>query len=67
MTIKSKLLKRHIANSLHEYIDNLEIDENKIVNSMAIDMLIEIKNIVGYTNNSDFESIEKIIALFNRN
>ena len=67
MKIKTQLLKKHIADYICKQINDFEIDENKIMEIAAIKLLEEIQKILKNNSYSDFEMIEKIITLFEKN
>ena len=67
MTIKLELLKNHICDYIHSNLENLEIDVEKIADTVAIAMLQEIQSIVRDEANSDFDAMEKIVCVFEKN
>ena len=67
MTVKTDLLKKYITDYINNNIKDFEINESDIVNTIAINVLIEIQNIIRETEISDFEKIEKIVCLFEEN
>ena len=46
------------------YIENFEIDSNKIVDTNATDILAEIQHIIKDDTLNDFEMIEKIVKFW---
>lgn len=66
MHIKLELLKRYIADIINNNLENFEIDACEIVDTVAINMLSEIQNIIKNENCSDFDAIEKIICVFEK-
>ena len=67
MTVKTDLLKKHISDYINNNIKDFEIDENDIINTVAINILVKIQNIIRNSEISDFEKIEKIVCLFEEN
>ena len=63
MTVKAALLKRYICNYGLSYISDFEIDENGIIDTMAIKILKKIQQIIK-EESSDFDKIEEIVCLF---
>ncbi len=66
MNIKTELLKSFIADYINNRIDNFEIDADKIANTVAIEILSEIQNIIKNDNYSDFEIVEEIVCVFEK-
>lgn len=66
MNIKLELLKKHIADFINNNLDDFEIDASKIANTIAINILGEIQNIIRNETYSDFEAIEKIVRGFEK-
>ncbi len=67
MTVKTDLIKKHISDYINNNIKDFGIDEDDIINTVAINILIKIQNIVRDSEISDFEKIEKIVCLFEQN
>ena len=67
MTIKTELLKRYLADHISNSISDFEIDENKIASEKAIEILSQIQEIIKNDGYSDFDKVEKIICLFEKN
>ena len=66
MNIKLELLKRYIVDFINNNLDNFEIDASKIADTVAINMLSEIQNIIRNENYSDFDAIEEIVCVFEK-
>ena len=66
MKIKTELLKSYIADTILEHIEDLEIDVDKIADTVAIKMLAEIQEILKNDNYSDFEIVEEIVCIFEK-
>ncbi len=67
MNIKLDLLKKYLSDFINDNIENFEIDASKIADTVAIHMLSEIQNILRNENYSDFDAIEQIICVFEKN
>ena len=67
MNIILQLLKGHISDLLERRLGDLEIDVTEIPDSIAINMLAEIQNILSNENYSDFDVVEKIVCVFEKN
>ncbi len=67
MNIKTELLKGYISDFINNQIEDFEIDADKITHTAATKMLEEIKEIIGNSTYSDFEIVEKIVCLFEKN
>ena len=67
MNIKLQLLKGHISDLLERRLGDLEIDVTEIPDSISINMLAEIQNILSNENYSDFDVVEKIVCVFEKN
>ncbi len=66
MNIKLELLKKHIADFIENNLDDFEIDASKIADTVAINMLSEIQDIIKNEDYSDFEAIEEIVCVFEK-
>ena len=67
MKIKTELLKSCISDYINNNIDDFEIDADKITDSVALGILSEIQEILKNCSYSDFEAIEKITEVFEKN
>jgi len=67
MNIKLELLKNSIFDFINDNLESFEIDASKIADTAAINMLCEIQDIIKDESNSDFDAIEKIICVFEKN
>ncbi len=66
MNIKLELLKKYISDFINSNLDDFEIDACGVANSVAINMLYEIQQIISNEDYSDFDAIEKIVSLFEK-
>ncbi len=64
MEIKLELLKKYISDYVNRNIEDFEINTDDIANSVAIEMIKEIKEIILDDNLSDFDIVERITAIF---
>ncbi len=67
MKIKTELLKGFIMDFIDNRIDDFEIDADLITNTVAINVLAEIQEVIKDENYSDFDAIERIIEIFEEN
>ena len=67
MNIKLELLKSHIADFINSNLEDFEIGASEIADTVAIKMLQEIQSIICNENYSDFEAVERIVWVFERN
>lgn len=67
MKVKTELVKSHIASRICDYMDDIiEFDANEITNTKALEILQEIQNVIT-GDMDDFEMIEEIVCIFERN
>lgn len=64
MNIKVELLKSYITDYIKSQIEDFNIDASKIADSTAIQMLSEIQNIIKNECYTDFETVERIVCVF---
>ncbi len=67
MNIEFELMSNEIAKVMVEFLKITEPDIGKKVNRTAIEMLKEIKMAVCDGNLTDFDVVEKIVCLFEKN
>ena len=67
MNIKVELLKRHIIDYIRFNIEDLEIDASQIADTTATQMLSEIQEVIRNESYSDFDAIEAIVCIFEKN
>ncbi len=67
MTIKIDLLKGYINDFINNNIREFEIDADEIADTAAINMISEIQNIIRNTEYTDFDIVEEIVCLFEKN
>ena len=66
MKIKTELLKRAVADVVCcRLLDFTEVDENKIVNTKALEALSEIQEVIK-KNMEDFDTVEEIVRVFEK-
>ncbi len=66
MNIKMELLRSGIADFITSNLESSEVDVNKITDTVAINMLAEIQQVIRNENHSDFDAIEKIVCIFEK-
>ncbi|MBS7298732.1 MAG: hypothetical protein KIG65_06585 [Eubacteriales bacterium] len=66
MKIKTEMLRGYIADLITEDIVDFEIDADEIANTTAIKMVAEIQQILIDSGDSDFETVEKIVRVFEK-
>lgn len=66
MNIKLELIKSYINDFINYRIEDFEINASQIADSVALQMLSEIQNIIRDENYSDFETIEEIVFIFEK-
>jgi len=64
MKLKTELLSKELANCIANTLQ--DIDADKIADTMAINALSEIKDIIINPQLSDFEAIEEIVCVFEK-
>lgn len=67
MDIKLELLKNYISDFINSKIENLEINAEEIADTVAINILREIQRIIKNEDYSDFDAIEEIVHVFEKN
>lgn len=67
MDIKSKLLSKTIADTIVHRLNMLDIDANTLIDSAAVLILSEIQEVIQNDNISDFDAIEQIVRIFEKN
>ncbi len=67
MNIKLELLKSYITDFINNNLEDFEIDASQIADTVAINMLYEIQSIITNETYSDFEAIEEIVCVFEKN
>ena len=66
MNIKLELLKGHLYDLIDEKLDGIEIDADKIADTVAIKALSEIRDIIQASDLSDFDAVEEIVRVFEK-
>ena len=67
MDIKLELLRNYITDFVNNKIEDFEIDASQIADTTAIQALNEIQKVIKDESYSDFEAIEEIVCIFERN
>ncbi|MBO4940749.1 MAG: hypothetical protein J6D15_00845 [Clostridia bacterium] len=66
MTIKTELIKNYIAEGIFDRIMDFVIDENKIPDTEAVEILGDIQEILKSGEDNDFLIVDEIVSLFIR-
>lgn len=66
MEIKLQLLRAYVSDFIKHRLDDMVVDSNEIVNTVAIDALSEIQKIIQDDTYSDFDAIEEIVCVFEK-
>jgi len=64
MDIKLELLSGAICDAVKENMNTLNIDASQIVDSKAIKILGEIKDVIHNESLDDFEMVDEIVNIF---
>lgn len=67
MNIKLDLIKNEIAKCIIDNVGLLDIDVDKAINTTAIKILSEIKQVIINDDISDFDVVEEIVRIFEKN
>ena len=67
MSIKKELLKGYIIDCINNYVSDFDFNCDDISDSKAICILSEIWQIIKNNDLSDFEKIEEIMCVFEKN
>ena len=67
MNVKLELLRNHISDFVKHNIEDFEIEASCIADTVAINMLSEIQKVIKNEDYSDFEAIEEIVCIFQKN
>lgn len=67
MNIKLELLQNHINDIIKIIMEDITPDISKIADTAAIIILDEIKNVICNDELSDFDAIEEIICILEKN
>ncbi len=67
MNIKIELLRNYISDFIKCKIEDFEMDASQIVDTAATNMLREIQSIIRNENYSDFDAIEEIVCVLQKN
>ncbi len=67
MDIKLELLQGAICDAIKNNIEKINIDADKIVDTKSTKLLSEIKKIINNDTLTDFEMVESIVELFEKN
>lgn len=66
MTIKTELIKNYILEGIFDRVMDFVIDENKIPDTEAVEILGEIQEILKSGEDNDFLIVDEIVSLFIR-
>lgn len=66
MNIKLELLKSKIYEFITSSICELNIDVDMIANTVAINAISEIREVIQNSELSDFEVVERIVCIFEK-
>ena len=66
MDIKLELLKRRIWDMINNSLSMFEIDADEIADTTAIQVLDEIKKVIGNDDLDDFYAVEEIVCIFEK-
>ncbi len=67
MKIELELLSKRISDLINYNIENLDIDVSREVNSLAIEILNEIKSIIQNEEiKEDYDVVEEIVCIFEK-
>lgn len=66
MEIKLELLKNSISEIIISNLDAIDIDISKIADTTAISAITEIQQCIKDSVLSDFDVVEKIVAIFEK-
>ena len=66
MDIKLELLKRRIWYMINNSLSMFEIDADEIADTTAIQVLDEIKKVIGNDDLDDFYAVEEIVCIFEK-
>ena len=67
MNIKIELLRNYISDFIKCKIEDFEMNASQIVDTAATNMLREIQSIIRNENYSDFDAIEEIVCVLQKN
>ena len=66
MEIKLQLLRAYVSDLINDRLDDMVIEANEIANTVAIQALSEIQEIIQNEEYSDFDAVEKIVCVFEK-
>ena len=68
MRIKTELLANAISDKIRAMLSYpyIDIDANEIANTTAINALSEIQDVLESYNGDDFDTVEKIVCIFEK-
>lgn len=67
MDIKLEILAGAIADTINSLIKNICIDTNDVINSTALTVLMEIRNVIRNVKiEDDFDVVEEIVLIFEK-
>ena len=66
MNIKLELLKNEISEFVTNRLDEIDIDADSIADTVAINALSEIRDVIQNDELSDFDAVEQIVCIFEK-
>lgn len=66
MDIRVELLKEEITELIKHRIENLDIDADEVVHTVASKVLEEIKTVINNEELSDFMAMDEIVEIFEK-
>ncbi len=66
MNIKLELLANSISDIVMQRLEDMDINADKIADTIAINELSEIQNVIQNDAMSDFEVVEQIVCIFEK-
>ncbi len=66
MNIKLELLSNTISDIVMQRLGDIDIDADKIADTIAINALSEIQKVIQNEDISDFDAIEEIVCIFEK-
>lgn len=67
MDIRIELLKAYVTEAVATHFEKLNIDADEIVSTKAINMLSEVLIAIRDDSLTDFDVVEKIVCMFEKN
>lgn len=67
MDIKLELVSSAVCDAVTENLSSINIDLEKVVDTKAINILGQIKNVICNENLDDFQAVDAIVEIFIKN